>query len=196
MINYSLYYLNDTFYMWDFKASMNFTNYLQKIFPTFYIYKFSHSVNEISKMCRIKSSVMEVSLKKKKKKYDQCESVYISNWWDDDSYFQTPVQGGRVGERRASSPFQNGQTEVLIGELEGGPRSPRGSTSSAVNDANFLNPPDERDDQKPIYRRVLKLSIDRCMLSLLFKYILCVCVCFPPGQYLPLYRICSNITIA
>nr|XP_033189455.1 uncharacterized protein LOC117156499 [Bombus vancouverensis nearcticus] len=64
----------------------------------------------------------------------------------------TPVQGGRVGERRASSPFQNGQTEVLIGELEGGPRSPRGSTSSAVNDANFLNTPDERDDQKPIYR--------------------------------------------
>ncbi|XP_076757235.1 uncharacterized protein LOC143427190 isoform X2 [Xylocopa sonorina] len=64
----------------------------------------------------------------------------------------TPVQGGRAGERRASSPFQNGQTEVLIGEPEGGPRSPRGSTSSAVNDANFLNPPDERDDQKPICR--------------------------------------------
>lgn len=64
------------------------------------------------------------------------------------------MQGGRVGERRASSPFQNGQTEVLIGEVEGGPRSPRGSTSSAVNDANFLGPPDERDGNKPICRRV------------------------------------------
>ncbi|XP_025074678.1 MAGUK p55 subfamily member 5-A [Pogonomyrmex barbatus] len=61
-----------------------------------------------------------------------------------------PVQSGRIGERRASSPFQNGRTEVLIGEPEGGPRSPRGSTSSAVNDANFLNPPDERDE--PICR--------------------------------------------
>ncbi|CAL1687938.1 unnamed protein product [Lasius platythorax] len=61
-----------------------------------------------------------------------------------------PVQGGRIGERRASSPFQNGRTEVLIGEPEGGPRSPRGSTSSAVNDGNFLNPPDERDE--PICR--------------------------------------------
>ncbi|XP_053997932.1 uncharacterized protein LOC128886794 [Hylaeus anthracinus] len=64
----------------------------------------------------------------------------------------TPVQGGRIGERRASSPFQNGQTEVLIGEPEGGPRSPRGSTSSAINDGNFLNQPDERDDQQPICR--------------------------------------------
>ncbi|XP_076633986.1 protein PALS1 isoform X1 [Colletes latitarsis] len=64
----------------------------------------------------------------------------------------TPVQGGRVGERRASSPFQNGQTEVLIGEPEGGPRSPRSSTSSAVNDGNFANQPDERDDQQPICR--------------------------------------------
>lgn len=63
---------------------------------------------------------------------------------------QQPVQGGRIGERRASSPFQNGRTEVLIGEPEGGPRSPRGSTSSAVNDGNFLNPPDERDE--PICR--------------------------------------------
>ncbi|XP_050451389.1 uncharacterized protein LOC126851450 isoform X3 [Cataglyphis hispanica] len=61
-----------------------------------------------------------------------------------------PVPGGRIGERRASSPFQNGRTEVLIGEPEGGPRSPRGSTSSAVNDGNFLNPPDERDE--PICR--------------------------------------------
>ncbi|XP_011874898.1 PREDICTED: MAGUK p55 subfamily member 5-A isoform X2 [Vollenhovia emeryi] len=61
-----------------------------------------------------------------------------------------PVQGGRIGERRSSSPFQNGRTEVLIGEPEGGPRSPRGSTSSAVNDGNFLNPPDERDE--PICR--------------------------------------------
>lgn len=61
-----------------------------------------------------------------------------------------PVQGARIGERRASSPFQNGRTEVLIGEPEGGPRSPRGSTSSAVNDGNFLNPPDERDE--PICR--------------------------------------------
>ncbi|XP_072752916.1 protein PALS1 isoform X9 [Anoplolepis gracilipes] len=61
-----------------------------------------------------------------------------------------PVQGGRISERRSSSPFQNGRTEVLIGEPEGGPRSPRGSTSSAVNDGNFLNPPDERDE--PICR--------------------------------------------
>lgn len=68
------------------------------------------------------------------------------------------MQGGRVGERRASSPFQNGQTEVLIGEVEGGPRSPRGSTSSAVNDANFLGPPDERDGNKPICRRVTPKS--------------------------------------
>lgn len=63
---------------------------------------------------------------------------------------QQPVQSGRIGERRASSPFQNGRTEVLIGEPEGGPRSPRGSTSSAVNDGNFLNPPDDRDE--PICR--------------------------------------------
>ncbi|XP_014480743.1 PREDICTED: MAGUK p55 subfamily member 5-A isoform X6 [Dinoponera quadriceps] len=63
-----------------------------------------------------------------------------------------PVQSGRIGERRASSPFQNGRTEVLIGEPEGGPRSPRGSTSSAVNDGNFLNPPDERDYPEPICR--------------------------------------------
>ncbi|XP_036139906.1 MAGUK p55 subfamily member 5-A isoform X2 [Monomorium pharaonis] len=61
-----------------------------------------------------------------------------------------PVQTGRIGERRSSSPFQNGRTEVLIGEPEGGPRSPRGSTSSAVNDGNFLNPPDDRDE--PICR--------------------------------------------
>ncbi|XP_011055683.1 PREDICTED: uncharacterized protein LOC105146830 [Acromyrmex echinatior] len=61
-----------------------------------------------------------------------------------------PIQSGRIGERRSSSPFQNGRTEVLIGEPEGGPRSPRGSTSSAVNDGNFLNPPDERDE--PICR--------------------------------------------
>ncbi|XP_067212291.1 uncharacterized protein sdt isoform X9 [Linepithema humile] len=63
-----------------------------------------------------------------------------------------PVPSGRIGERRASSPFQNGRTEVLIGEPEGGPRSPRGSTSSAVNDGNFLNPPDERDYPEPICR--------------------------------------------
>ncbi|XP_026829275.1 MAGUK p55 subfamily member 5 isoform X2 [Ooceraea biroi] len=63
-----------------------------------------------------------------------------------------PVQSGRIGERRASSPFQNGRTEVLIGEPEGGPRSPRGSTSSAVNDGNFLNLPDERDYPEPICR--------------------------------------------
>ncbi|XP_023316472.1 uncharacterized protein LOC106651733, partial [Trichogramma pretiosum] len=44
------------------------------------------------------------------------------------------VGGVRNAERRASSPFQNGRTEVLIGEPEGGPRSPRGSTSSAVNE--------------------------------------------------------------
>lgn len=84
---------------------------------------------------------------------------------DGDSFFQTPVQGGRVGERRASSPFQNGQTEVLIGEVEGGPRSPRGSTSSAVNDANFLGPPDERDGNKPICRRVTTKSF----VSFLFQ---------------------------
>lgn len=70
---------------------------------------------------------------------------------------QQPVQSSKVGERRASSPFQNGRTEVLIGEPEGGPRSPRGSTSSALNDGNFLNPLDERE---AIYRLVkLFLSI-------------------------------------
>ncbi|KAG7207713.1 hypothetical protein KM043_009330 [Ampulex compressa] len=63
-----------------------------------------------------------------------------------------PVQGGRVAERRASSPFQNGRTELLIREPDGGPRSPRGSTSSAVNDGNFLNPPEERDYPEPICR--------------------------------------------
>ena len=84
---------------------------------------------------------------------DSFNYIY-TRWIFGDLFFQTPVQGGRVGERRASSPFQNGQTEVLIGEVEGGPRSPRGSTSSAVNDANFLGPPDERDGNKPICRRV------------------------------------------
>ncbi|KAK2578480.1 hypothetical protein KPH14_011648 [Odynerus spinipes] len=59
----------------------------------------------------------------------------------DETNLLQPVQSGKVGERRASSPFQNGRTEVLIGEPEGGPRSPRGSTSSAVNDGNFLNTP-------------------------------------------------------
>ncbi|KAJ8688644.1 hypothetical protein QAD02_024439, partial [Eretmocerus hayati] len=51
----------------------------------------------------------------------------------------------RASERRSSSPFQNGRTEVLIGEPEGGPRSPRGSTSSATNDASvgFLNAPED-----------------------------------------------------
>ncbi|KAL7302714.1 hypothetical protein TKK_0004767 [Trichogramma kaykai] len=54
------------------------------------------------------------------------------------------VGGVRNAERRASSPFQNGRTEVLIGEPEGGPRSPRGSTSSAVNE--------EHDYPEPIIR--------------------------------------------
>ncbi|XP_051164787.1 uncharacterized protein LOC127283756 isoform X2 [Leptopilina boulardi] len=63
-----------------------------------------------------------------------------------------PVQSSRVGERRASSPFQNGRTEVLIGEPEGGPRSPRGSTSSAINDSNFLTTPEEKDYPEPICR--------------------------------------------
>lgn len=89
----------------------------------------------------------------KRKVFSTAQFEYYA-WIFGDSFFQTPVQGGRVGERRASSPFQNGQTEVLIGEVEGGPRSPRGSTSSTVNDANFLGPPDERDGNKPICRRV------------------------------------------
>ncbi|XP_046488677.1 protein PALS1 isoform X2 [Neodiprion pinetum] len=63
-----------------------------------------------------------------------------------------PSQGTRVGERRASSPFQNGRTEVLIGDAEGGPRSPRGSTSSGANDNNLLNPPTESDNPEPICR--------------------------------------------
>ncbi|XP_043466370.1 uncharacterized protein LOC122501155 isoform X3 [Leptopilina heterotoma] len=63
-----------------------------------------------------------------------------------------PVQSSRVGERRASSPFQNGRTEVLIGEPEGGPRSPRGSTSSAINDSNSLTTPEEKDYPEPICR--------------------------------------------
>ncbi|XP_063977051.1 protein PALS1 isoform X3 [Diachasmimorpha longicaudata] len=58
----------------------------------------------------------------------------------------------RISERRASSPFQNGRTEVLIGEPEGGPRSPRGSTSSAINDGNSLNFPREIDNPEPIWR--------------------------------------------
>ncbi|XP_024945782.1 uncharacterized protein LOC107272705 isoform X3 [Cephus cinctus] len=64
----------------------------------------------------------------------------------------TPLQSAKVGERRASSPFQNGRTEVLIGEPEGGPRSPRGSTSSAANESNFLSLSEERDYPEPICR--------------------------------------------
>lgn len=64
-------------------------------------------------------------------------------------------QGAKASERRASSPFQNGRTEVLIGDPEGtGPRSPRGSTSSAANDNNLLNPPNESDNPEPICRWV------------------------------------------
>ncbi|XP_043287949.1 protein PALS1-like isoform X2 [Venturia canescens] len=63
-----------------------------------------------------------------------------------------PVPGGRIGERRASSPFQNGRTEVLIGEPEGAPRSPRGSTSSATNDVNLLIPPGDSDYPESIYK--------------------------------------------
>ena len=73
-------------------------------------------------------------------------------------FFQQPVQSSRVGERRASSPFQNGRTEVLIGEPEGGPRSPRGSTSSAINDSNFLATPEEKDYPEPICRSVNKIK--------------------------------------
>lgn len=62
------------------------------------------------------------------------------------------MQNNRINERRSSSPFQNGRTEVLIGETEGGPRSPRGSTSSAINDGNFLNLPGEIDNPEPICR--------------------------------------------
>ncbi|XP_048507546.1 uncharacterized protein LOC105685455 isoform X2 [Athalia rosae] len=67
---------------------------------------------------------------------------------------QANNQGNRgIGERRASSPFQNGRTEVLIGDAEGGPRSPRGSTSSAANDNNILNPTlAESDNPEPICR--------------------------------------------
>ncbi|XP_015182227.1 PREDICTED: MAGUK p55 subfamily member 5-A isoform X2 [Polistes dominula] len=64
---------------------------------------------------------------------------------DETNLLQPVPTSNKVGERRASSPFQNGRTEVLIGEPEGGPRSPRGSTSSAINDGNFLNTPDERE---------------------------------------------------
>ncbi|KAL2749070.1 protein PALS1 isoform X1 [Vespula maculifrons] len=75
----------------------------------------------------------------------------------DETNLLQPVQtSNKVGERRASSPFQNGRTEVLIGEPEGGPRSPRGSTSSAVNDGNFLNPPDERE---AIYRKQIEVML-------------------------------------
>ncbi|CAB0033137.1 unnamed protein product [Trichogramma brassicae] len=65
---------------------------------------------------------------------------------DPDLVFSPVLQVGGVrnAERRASSPFQNGRTEVLIGEPEGGPRSPRGSTSSAVNE--------EHDYPEPIIR--------------------------------------------
>ncbi|XP_044006521.1 putative mediator of RNA polymerase II transcription subunit 24 isoform X2 [Aphidius gifuensis] len=63
-----------------------------------------------------------------------------------------PIQNNCITERRSSSPFQNGRTEVLIGETEGGPRSPRGSTSSAINDANLLNLPGETDNPEPICR--------------------------------------------
>ncbi|XP_058792463.1 protein PALS1 isoform X11 [Phymastichus coffea] len=59
------------------------------------------------------------------------------------------VDGVRASERRASSPFQNGRTEVLIGEPEGGPRSPRGSTSSAVNDAGPDDEPIVRSRNRP-----------------------------------------------
>ncbi|XP_057335328.1 uncharacterized protein LOC130674055 isoform X2 [Microplitis mediator] len=58
-----------------------------------------------------------------------------------------PSLTAKLGERRSSSPFQNGRTEVLIGEPEGGPRSPRGSTSSAINE-NFLS----TDNPEPICR--------------------------------------------
>ena len=68
------------------------------------------------------------------------------------NFCQQPVPKiSRSGERRASSPFQNGRTEVLIDtETEGGSRSPRGSTSSAY-DANLLTSED-RDDSGPILR--------------------------------------------
>lgn len=64
------------------------------------------------------------------------------------------VEGVRASERRASSPFQNGRTEVLIGEPEGGPRSPRGSTSSAAHDVSsgFLSRPDDRDLSDSVIR--------------------------------------------
>ncbi|XP_023246869.1 uncharacterized protein LOC106636192 [Copidosoma floridanum] len=62
------------------------------------------------------------------------------------------VDSVRANERRSSSPFQNGHTEVLIGEPEGGPRSPRGSTSSAVNDATGLLSATDDDNAEPIVR--------------------------------------------
>ena len=72
------------------------------------------------------------------------------------------VDGVRAAERRASSPFQNGRTEVLIGEPEGGPRSPRGSTSSAVNDGpSFLNTPDDTEPIRRYARAGPPLSIRR-----------------------------------
>lgn len=79
---------------------------------------------------------------------------------------QQPVPGGRICERRASSPFQNGRTEVLIGEPEGAPRSPRGSTSSATNDGNLLIPFGDSDYPESIYKWVLFTKFQLYTVSL------------------------------
>ncbi|XP_033207536.1 uncharacterized protein LOC117167059 isoform X3 [Belonocnema kinseyi] len=83
---------------------------------------------------------------------DQKDALEKQQSCPDEPILLIPVQSSRFGERRASSPFQNGRTEVLIGESEGGPRSPRGSTSSAINDNNFLTTPEEKDYPEPICR--------------------------------------------
>ncbi|XP_015115444.1 MAGUK p55 subfamily member 5 isoform X3 [Diachasma alloeum] len=80
------------------------------------------------------------------------EALEKQKSYPEEQKLQPRVTTNRINERRASSPFQNGRTEVLIGEPEGGPRSPRGSTSSAINDGNFLNFPREIDNPEPIWR--------------------------------------------
>ncbi|XP_011308299.1 uncharacterized protein sdt isoform X2 [Fopius arisanus] len=83
---------------------------------------------------------------------DRRETLEKQKSYPEEQKLLPRVNANRINERRASSPFQNGRTEVLIGEPEGGPRSPRGSTSSAINDGNLLNLPREIDNPEAIYR--------------------------------------------
>ncbi|XP_044588126.1 uncharacterized protein LOC123267528 isoform X2 [Cotesia glomerata] len=78
--------------------------------------------------------------------YSNKEVLEKQRNYSDEPKLLHPSVTSKLGERRSSSPFQNGRTEVLIGEPEGGPRSPRGSTSSAIND--FLS----TDNPEPICR--------------------------------------------